>query len=136
MMLGDLIAEEQGQITARRVLRGEHGLAPTMESSFQTTGQLLSVDVNDTGTYIARLRADGTLYGEGQGILMSPTGAHASWQGSGVGQFTESGAVSWRGSIVYDTDSPEFAELRGVAGVFEWEIDASGKAVGKFWAWK
>jgi hypothetical protein len=135
-MLGDLIGEEQGQITVQRVLRGENGTAPAMETSFQTTGQLLGVTVNDTGTYTARLQPDGTLHGEGQGVMMGPSGAHASWQGLGVGQFTENGAVSWRGSIVYETDSPEFAGLRGVAGAFEWETDASGKAVGKIWAWK
>ncbi|WP_040780768.1 hypothetical protein [Nocardia pneumoniae] len=135
-MLGDLIAEEQGQVTVQRVVRGENGLPPAMESSFQATGHLLDVTINDTGTYTGRLRADGTLYGEGQGVIMSPTGAHASWQGSGVGILSENGSVSWRGSIVYDTDSPEFAALRGTAGVFEWETDASGKAIGKMWSWK
>ncbi|MFG2825534.1 hypothetical protein ACGFX4_39670 [Kitasatospora sp. NPDC048365] len=135
-MLGDLIGEEQGQVTGQRVLAGEHGLPPTVETSFAATGTLLGVPVKDMGTYTARLRADGTLEGGGQGVLMSPTGAHATWKGQGVGTFTESGGNSFRGSIVYDSDSPEFAGLRGVAGVFEFEVDADGKTVGKLWAWK
>ncbi|MFF0298749.1 hypothetical protein ACFYS8_35930 [Kitasatospora sp. NPDC004615] len=136
-MLGDLIGEEQGRITVRRVLPGEHGLPPTVESSFVASGTLLGVPVQDMGTYTARMRADGTLVGGGQGVLMGPGGAHASWHGQGVGTFTESGGNSFRGSIVYETDSPEFAAaLRGAVGVFEWENTADGEAVGKFWAWR
>ncbi|WP_457034242.1 hypothetical protein [Kitasatospora sp. P5_F3] len=135
-MLGDLIGQESGQTTGQRVVAGEHGLAPTVETSFAGSGTLLGVEVNDLGTYAARLRADGTLQGEGQGILMSPTGASATWQGAGVGTITESGGNSWRGSLIFTSDSPEFAALRGAVGVFEWEVDASGKAEGKFWAWK
>ncbi|MFD9126991.1 hypothetical protein [Kitasatospora sp. NPDC059571] len=134
-MLGDLIGEEQAQVTNQRVIRSDHGLPPVVESAFQGTGTLCGVTVNDVGTYTGRLRPDGTLYGEGQGVIMSPTGAHASWQGGGVGRFTEDGGTSWRGTIVYSSDSPEFASLRGVAGAFEWDVGADGKAVGKIWAW-
>ncbi|GGQ99877.1 hypothetical protein [Kitasatospora griseola] len=135
-MLGDLIAEEQGRITGRRVLPGEHGLPPTVETSYAASGTLLGVPVQDMGTYTARLRDDGTLEGNGQGVLMGPGGAHASWRGHGVGTFTESGGNSFRGSVVYETDSPEFAGLRGVAGVFEWENSADGEVAGKLWAWR
>ncbi|MFD8598535.1 hypothetical protein ACFV1L_26375 [Kitasatospora sp. NPDC059646] len=135
-MLGDLIGEEKGRITGQRVLAGEHGLPPTVESSFAASGTLLGVRVRDLGTYTSRLRADGTLEGAGQGVLMGPGGAHASWRGHGVGTFTESGGNSFRGAIVYESDSPEFAELRGVAGVFEWETSADGDAEGKLWAWR
>ncbi|WP_037607343.1 hypothetical protein [Streptacidiphilus rugosus] len=135
-MLGDLIGEEQGQITAQRVLPSEHGLPPSVESTFQASGRLLGVTITDLGTYVGTLRPDGTLYGTGTGIIMSPDGATASWQGTGVGVFAEGGAISWRGSIVYLSDSPAFAALRGVAGAFEWETDQSGKAGGKIWSWR
>lgn len=134
-MLGDLIGEEQGQIAVQRVVAGDHGLPPAVETTFRASGQLLGVAVNDMGTYTGRLRADGTLSGEGQGVLMGAEG-HATWSGIGVGQFTEGGGVSWRGAIVYSTDSPAFAGLRGVAGVFEFETDSAGTATGKLWAWK
>ncbi|MEZ0066997.1 hypothetical protein ABIA32_003010 [Streptacidiphilus sp. MAP12-20] len=135
-MLGDLIGEEQGQITVQRVLPSEHGLPPAVESTFQASGTLLGVTISDMGTYTGQLRPDGTLLGHGQGILMSPDGASAAWEGLGVGHFTAEGSIAWRGSIVYQTDSPAFAELRGVAGAFEWETDQSGKAGGKLWAWR
>ncbi|GJF34939.1 hypothetical protein KNE206_76390 [Kitasatospora sp. NE20-6] len=135
-MLGDLVGEEQAHITNQRVVRSDHGLPPLVESAFQGTGQLLGVTITDLGTYTGRLRPDGTLYGEGQGVIMSPTGAHASWQGGGVGRFTEDGGTAWRGTIVYTSDSPEFAALRGIAGAFEWDVDAGGKAEGRIWAWK
>lgn len=135
-MLGDFIGEEHGRITGQRVLPGEHGLPPAVESSFAASGTLLGVPVRDIGTYTSRLRADGTLDGGGQGVLTGPEGAHATWTGHGVGTFTESGGNSFRGAIVYESDSPEFAALRGVAGVFEWETSADGQAAGKLWAWK
>ncbi|KDN82931.1 hypothetical protein KCH_52910 [Kitasatospora cheerisanensis KCTC 2395] len=37
---------------------------------------------------------------------------------------------------MHESDSPEFAELRGVAGVFERETSADGDAAGKLWAWR
>ncbi|GAA4849290.1 hypothetical protein [Kitasatospora terrestris] len=135
-MLGDLIAEERGQVTGQRVVPGDHGLSPTVETSFTGSGTLLGVTVNDLGSYSARMRADGTLKGDAQGVLMSPSGAHATWRGHGVGTSTDSGGTSFRGAIVYESDSPEFADLRGVAGVFEFEVGADGKAHGKLWAWK
>ncbi|MFI5534565.1 hypothetical protein ACIA8O_39125 [Kitasatospora sp. NPDC051853] len=135
-MLGDLLGELQGNVTVQRVLPGEHGLAPTMESSFQATGALLGTPVADTGTYEARLRADGTLQGTGQGITMSASGDSVTWQGSGVGRFNQDGSISWRGSIIFTSDSAAFAELRGLIGVFEWETAQDGKATGKIWAWK
>ncbi len=135
-MLGDQIGEETGQIVVQRVLEGEHGLPPAVETTFRATGQLLGTPVVEMATYTARLRVDGTLAGVGQGILMSPDGSHASWSGQGVGTFTGGGGVSWRGSVVYSSDSPAFAGLRGIAGVFEYESDAAGKTTGKLWAWK
>ncbi|GAA3025596.1 hypothetical protein GCM10020229_41170 [Kitasatospora albolonga] len=134
-MLGDLIGQESGTITGRRVVGGEHGLAPTVETSFAAGGTLLGVEVQDMGTYQARMRADGTLEGEGHGVLMGPGGANATWHGWGVGSFTENGN-SWRGALIYTSGSPEFAALRGKVGVFEWEVAADGTAEGKLWAWQ
>lgn len=135
-MLGDLLGELQGNITVQRVLPGQHGLPPSMESTFEATGQLLGITVVDRGTYVSRMRADGTLQGRGQGITMSPSGGSLTWEGAGIGRFNADGSISWRGSLIHTSDSPAFAELQGIVGVFEWETDPSGKAKGKFWAWK
>ncbi|WP_441246041.1 hypothetical protein [Kitasatospora sp. McL0602] len=120
----------------QRVIAGEHGLPPWIESTYTATGELLGVELFDRGTYEGRMRADGTLTGAGQGILMSPTGANASWRGQAVGTFGEGGSIHWVGSIVYESDSPAFAGLRGLVGVFEWENGADGTVDGKIWAWR
>jgi hypothetical protein len=134
-MLGDKIGEETGQIVVQRVVGDEHGLPPSVETTFRAAGTLLGLPVTDMGTYTGRLRADGTLFGVGQGVLMGPDG-HATWSGQGVGRFTDDGGVRWVGAIVYSSDSPAFAGLRGVAGAFEFTTDRDGAAVGNLWAWK
>ncbi len=35
----------------------------------------------------------------------------------------------------HESSSPAFDGLKGVAGAFEWETDASGKVGGRLWAW-
>jgi hypothetical protein len=134
-MLGDQIGEERGQVTTMRVLSSE-GDAPRIEVSFQATGKLLGADVNDMGTYVSVARPDGTLFGEGQGITMTQDGGMATWRGQGAGRFTGPGAVTWRGAVYYETASPQLAKLNGVAVVYEFETDESGKTEAKYWEWK
>ena len=93
-------------------------------------------NVSDMGTYVSVARPDGTLYGEGQGVTMTPDGGMASWRGQGRGRFTGPGAVSWRGALYYDTTSPQLARLTGCAVVYEYDADASGKTDAKYWEWK
>ncbi|MEU6877421.1 hypothetical protein [Streptomyces sp. NPDC046712] len=134
-MLGDLLGEERGETTSMRVLPTDDG-HPAMEVSFQAAGTLLNVAARDMGTYESYVRADGTLYGEGQGITMGPNGETVTWRGQGVGHFTDDGGVSWRGAIYYETASTAFAELAGAVGVYEFETDAEGKVEAKVYAWK
>src|SRR5439155_12987545 len=79
-MQGDKIAETSGKVTSQRVLPNPGG-GPKMESSFAASGKLLGVDETETGTYWAAVRPDGTLYGEGQGIIMGKEGDVATWVG-------------------------------------------------------
>lgn len=134
-MLGDLIGEEQGETTGIRVLSTDGG-HPVLEASFTATGTLLGVGVKDMGTYESVIGADGTLFGEGQGVIMTQGGETATWHGSGVGRLDEAGTVHWRGAIFYETAAPTFSRLTTVAGVFEFETEESGKATAKVWEWK
>ncbi|MFF5971275.1 hypothetical protein ACFY7C_07070 [Streptomyces sp. NPDC012769] len=134
-MLGDLISEEQGQNTGIRVVSVEGG-QPHLEASFQATGTLLGEAVTDLGTYDSVMQPDGTLYGDGQGCTMTQDGEFVTWHGSGVGRMTESGGVSYRGSIFWETASERFAQLNGTAGTFEYEEDKDGRNTAKVWAWK
>jgi hypothetical protein len=134
-MLGERIGEDNGKVISQRVLPAVNGAA-RMETSFQATGTMYGVGANDTGTYVATMRPDGTLYGEGQGVLMGKGGEAATWVGQGIGTFKKDGAISYRGACYYQTASPAWARLNGVAGVFEYEVDALGNTKGQLWEWK
>jgi hypothetical protein len=135
-MLGEQIGEVTGQITGMRVLPDE-GHGAKVEVSFQQSGTLLGVHVNDMGTYVSVTRPDGTLFGDGQGVTMTEDGEMATWRGQGVGRFTgRGGAVSYRGAVYFQTTSERLARLNSMAVVFEYETDESGKTTAKDYEWK
>ncbi len=134
-MLGERIGEDIGKVTSQRVLPSAGG-APRMETSFQATGSILGVAATDIGTYVATMRADGTLYGEGQGVLMGKGGEAATWVGQGVGKMKKDGSISYRGACYYQSAAPAWAKLNSIAGVFEHDIDPQGNTKGQLWEWK
>jgi hypothetical protein len=134
-MLGDKIGEGSGKVTSRRVLPNPGG-GPKMETSFEATGKLLNVEESETGTYWSVVRPDGTLFGEGQGIIMGKGGEVATWVGQGVGTIKKDGAVSYRGAVYYQTSAPAWSRLNSVAAIFEYEIDAQGNSRAQLWEWK
>src|SRR2546428_7651487 len=103
-MLGDKVGEVRGQTISTRVLPDE-GLGPCMEVTDQATGTLCGVSINQTVTYTGVMRPNGTISGQGSGVTMTQSGGSATFRGVGVGRFTGSGAISWRGALFYETDS-------------------------------
>jgi hypothetical protein len=134
-MLGEKIGDSSGKVTLQRVLPNPGG-GPKMETSFQSQGTLLGVNLNETGTYWSIVRPDGTLYGEGQGVVMSQDGDMATWIGQGVGTLKKGGAVSYRGAVYYQSPSSKWARLNSVAAIFEYEVDAQGNTRAQLWEWK
>ena len=134
-MLGDVIGTSSGKATGQRVL-GSVGGGATMETTFQATGKLLKVDTTETGTYTATMRADGSLYGNGHGIIMGKRGESATWVGGGVGTIRKDGSVAYRGAIYYQSSSAAWKRLNKVAAVYEYEVDRNGNTTGKLWEWK
>jgi hypothetical protein len=134
-MLGELIGEERGKITSRRVLPSD-GHAPKVEVSFETDVKLLGQDAKGIGTYWSVVQPTGFLYGEGQGIVMTAAGESIQWTGAGRGQFTGKGGVKFRGAVYYQTTSERFARLNGVAIVYEHEADGDGNVTSRYWEWK
>ena len=134
-MQGEKIGEESGKVTSRRVLANPGG-SPKMETSAQTDLTLLGVKATNTVTYSSVIRPDGTLYGEGQGIVMGKEGDLATWVGQGVGTVRKDGGVSFRGAVYYQTSSPKWARLNSVASIFEHEVDAEGNVRSQLWEWK
>jgi hypothetical protein len=133
-MLGELLGEGRGKRTSRRVLSVDGGFK--VEVAFESKGKMLGVDNMEIGTYWSESRPDGSLYGEGQGVVISNEGEVATWKGGGVGKFVGGGAVSYRGAIYYATTSKKLARLNGIAAVFEFDVDAEGNTQSKIWEWK
>jgi hypothetical protein len=132
-MLGEQIYETKGKRIVRRVLSTE---PPTVEVSFEDAGKVLGVNATGFGTYTSTVRADGSIYGEGQGAMFTADAEMVSWKGSGLGKFKEKGAVSYRGMIYFQTPSQKLAKVNNCCCVFEYEVDPEGKTVAKGWEWR
>jgi hypothetical protein len=82
-----------------------------METSFQANGSILGTNVKETGTYWTVVRPDGTLYGEGQGVMITKDGKVATWTGHGVGTTKKDGT----GELSRCRLLPNFAPTMGPA---------------------
>jgi hypothetical protein len=117
----------------RRVVSVE---PPTAEISFEDTGSMLGVATSGIGSYTSVVATDGSIYGEGQGLIMTDDGEAITWKGSGQGKFGAGGAVSYRGMLFYRTASQKLARLNNMCGAFEYDVDADGNTSAKVWEWK
>lgn len=132
-MLGDLISETKGRRIVRRVL----GNSPAeVEVSFEESGAALGIPTTGIGTYTSTVQPDGSLFGSGQGIVMTQDGEAVTWTGTGIGKFGQGGTVSYRGMLFFRTAGHKLARLNNACGAFEFEVDASGSTVSKIWEWK
>jgi hypothetical protein len=104
--------------------------------TFETSGKVLGTDATDLGTYWSVVQPNGALYGEGQGVIMTPQGDVIQWTGAGRGHCTEQGGVSFRGAVYYQTAAESFAHLNRVAVVYEHEAGQDGSVMTRFWEWK
>ena len=130
-MIGKQIGVTTGKRLFRRVLSTE---PPTVEVSFEDNGQMLGVPTTGLGTYTSVVRADGSIFGHGQGISMADDGA-VSWTGTGRA-IGKAGAVSYRGMLFFQSASKKLARLNNACAAFEFEVDAKGGTVSKMWEWK
>ncbi|HEU4985193.1 MAG TPA: hypothetical protein VFT58_06085 [Nitrososphaera sp.] len=131
-MQGDLVFDEKGKVTGRRVLD-----AMTMEVSFETKIKVKGVDGVNMGTYTSTMMQDGLMYGQGQGCMMSNDGQMVTWKGNGMGKLIQNGKIRFAGAIYLSTQSKgSLASLNGVAVVFEHEGDMEGNVSSKGWEWK
>src|SRR6185437_5643248 len=115
-MLGEQIGTERVKVTSYRISQSDAG--PKVEVAFEAAGKILGVDHGTLATYVSTMRPDGTVFGEGQGVVRGASGQMASWVGQGVGKLGRGQAISYRGAIYYQSQSPEWARLNGVAAVF------------------
>jgi hypothetical protein len=133
IMLGEQIGETKGKRLVRRVVSID---PPTAEVSFEDSGHIFGVPTTGMGTYTSIIQPDGSIHGEGQGLTMTQDGEAITWTGTGVGKFGPGGSVSYRGMLFFRTASQKLARVNNACGAFEYEVDASGSTVSKFWEWK
>jgi len=125
--LGGLIYQHEGKITSETVLEG-----PTVQTSFASngtvTGGVTNVSVTEIGTYTTTPRADGILYGEGQGVITGENGEIVTWDSQEIGSMAPNGEIIFRGSIFFRTLSPtgSLGFLDNMVGVFIFQVDPSG----------
>lgn len=134
-MLGEKIGDVRGQAVSVRVLPDE-GSGPRLETTDTGIGTLCGIQCTQTVTYIGTLRPNGTIQGAGDGVVMGENGEVATFRGAGVGTFVRPGVTSWRGTLLYESASEGLARLNGIAVLFEYEIDESGKSEGHLYEWK
>ena len=134
-MLGDKVGESQGKVTGRRVLPSDGG-GPRVEVSFAEAGKILGLDVHVLVTYNSQIQQDGSLFGEGQGMIMASNGEGASFVGTGAGRFTETGGTSFRGALYFQSSGATLSRLNGGAVVFENETGADDSTKTGLWEWK
>jgi hypothetical protein len=131
-MLGEKISETKGKRLVRRVISVD---PPTAEVSFEDSGHVLGVAVTGMGTYTSVVRLDGSIFGDGQGLMMTADGDQITWTGTGVGKFGPGGSVSYRGMLFFRTTSQKLASLNNGCGAFEYEVDSAGATTSTVWAW-
>ena len=134
-MLGDLLYEETGNVTGIRVLPPEEGAA-VLEVGLRAAGRIQGVEHTSIWTYTSTTRADGSIFGQGRGVLTTADGdvvhlvGRASDHSRGPGSPTR-----YRGAFHFQTNSEKFARLNGIAAVFEYDVEADGSTKGKIWEW-
>jgi hypothetical protein len=134
-MLGEQIGEARGQSVSTRILPDE-GKGPRMETTDQQVGTLCGVNATFVVTYTGTMRPNGTIAGEGIGMVMAAEGGSATYRGFGVGHFVRPGVTSWRGSLFFESADPALSRLNAIAVLFEYEVDESGKSEGRLYEWK
>jgi hypothetical protein len=112
------------------------GGGPIVEITFAESGKMAGLDLNAVVTYQSELRQDGTIYGEGQGVIMASNGEGATFEGQGVGRFTETGGVSFRGAVYYQSASSTLSRYSGVEVAYEHEADEHDNTRSSLWEWK
>jgi hypothetical protein len=82
-MLGKQISETKGKRIVRRVLSTD---PPTVEVTFEDSGEVYGIRTTGMGTYTAVIAPDQSILGSGQGIITTQDGEGVGWTGTGIGK--------------------------------------------------
>ena len=136
MGLGNLILDQTGSITEVRELSND---AAGIKNEIKLTvkGTIRGVAETTHWTYTALARPDGSVYGEGTGVMTTADGDVLNLTGSGVCKAAGPGeSTHFRTMIYAQTTSSKFTDLNYVGLVGEYDVDPDGTATNKSWEWK
>jgi len=135
-MLRDIVYKEKGTATGVRVLSHEAD-GTTLEVCITTEGTIRDVAHTTLWTYWSTVRLDGSMYGEGKGLLTTKDGEIIQLLGSGTAPGAEpDGTIRYRGAVYFTTEAERFTDLNGLAGVHEYDQAPDGNASVTCWEWK
>ena len=130
-MLGDVLVQETGTVMGQTELSENK-----VEVKLTTNGQIMGADQSSEWTYWSETRADGTVYGEGTGVMTTADGDRIDMSGAGSAKSVgEDGSLAYRGAVHFHTDSEKYASLNGGVGVFEYNVGPDGSATSTMWEW-
>ncbi len=136
MALGDLVVEETGTVTGIRVLSNDAS-GSKVEISMRTTGTIRGVAESSLWTYSQLTRPDGSIYGEGEGVMTTQDGDVLQLKASGSAQAAApGGTINFRVITFAHTASVKYADLNSIGLVGHHDVTADGSTVGKGWEWK
>ena len=135
MALGELVLEDNGQITGIRVLSTDAS-GTTVELCVTLTGTIRGVAQTTMWTYNATTRADGSMYGQGNGVLTTVNGDVIHLIGSGSAQANPGGTVRCCTMLHPHGATGENADLNSIGLVGEYVAAADGTVTNKCWEWK
>ena len=135
MALGELVLEDSGQITGIRVLSTDAS-GTTHELNLQLSGTIRGVGQNTLWTYTMLQRPDGSLYGQGNGVLTTVNDDVIHLIGSGSGKANPGGTVRFCTMLHPHGATGQNADLNAIGLAGEYEVAADGTATNKCWEWK
>ncbi len=135
-MLGELVLDETGTVTGTRVLSNDAS-GTKLEVSLRTTGEIQGVAESCLWTYWQLIRPDGSVYGQGEGVMTTQDGDVLQMIGHGSGQAPPpGGTMNFRTMLHVHTTSEKYATLNRIGLVGNYDVAEDGSAVNKCWEWK
>jgi hypothetical protein len=135
-MIGDMIGELTGKIVGQRIIRRHHSGELKIERTLEMKGKILGTEVTFIATTRSWERAQGGMYSDGNGIMMTVKGEKVVLHGSGISIAGKGTSTTMRGVRYAQTTSPSLARLNNAALVFELEMMPDGTVHDTWWEWK
>lgn len=136
-MLGHPIGHATGRVTGTRVLQPVENEV-NVEISFQGSGEILGIPMNDMGTSNLIFRQDGMIEAQdGHVVMFGPKGEIARLHSAGLGRLT--GPVPqgrYTSTGMFETTAACWKHLNSIIGIFEFVVDDKGSYSVKVWEWK